>query len=62
MGQPGGKVGVVTPRRAELQEALRRHFVVRTLRADECISPDWHGEQGNGAALTQTQTQTQTLP
>ena len=51
MGQPGGKVGVVTPRRAELQEALRRHFVVRTLRADECISADWHRAQGHGAAL-----------
>jgi len=24
---------------------------VRTLRADECISADWHGEQGHGAAL-----------
>ena len=37
--------------RADLQEALRRHFLVRTLRADECISPDWHRQQGNGAGL-----------
>ena len=51
MGQPGGRVGVVTPRRADLQEALQRHFAVRTLRADECTSPDWQRAQGNGAAL-----------
>ena len=51
MGQPGGRVGAATPRRADLQEALRRHFVVRTLRADECISADWHRAQGHGAAL-----------
>ena len=51
MGQPGGRVGATTPRRADLQEALRRHFVVRTLRADECISADWHRAQGHGAAL-----------
>jgi predicted nicotinamide N-methyase len=36
--------------RADLQEALRRHFLVRTLRADECISRDWC-QSGNGAAL-----------
>ena len=24
---------------------------MRTLRADECISPDWHRAQGHGAAL-----------
>jgi hypothetical protein len=24
---------------------------VRTLRADECTSPDWQRAQGNGAAL-----------
>ena len=34
-----------------MQAALRRHFAVRTLRADECISPEWHRNQGNGAGV-----------
>ena len=36
--------------RADLQQALRQHFLVRLLRSDECLSAALHSQPGNAGA------------